>query len=169
MSPHLFADDISDIDFEQLKEAGYELMILDFDNTLEPWGSDELSNERELLIRRIQLIGMKVVIISNGKRKRLRGVDAFIQGVDVIPEARKPFPYKTRRYLSKRGIKTYHTVIIGDQLFTDILMGNLLGCFTIKVNPISEQEFFWTRLMRKLEKLLLKFIKNKTVLEEMKR
>ncbi|OAA30051.1 haloacid dehalogenase [Kosmotoga arenicorallina S304] len=169
VNPHLFIDDVSDIDFEQLKEAGYELVILDFDNTLEPWGSDELSKEKELLIRRIQLVGLKIVIISNGRRTRLRNIEAFIPGVEIISEARKPFPHKARKYLHKRGIKPYHSVVIGDQLFTDVLMGNLLGAFTIKVNPISEREFYWTRMMRRIEKLFLKLIKRKTALEEIRR
>ncbi|WP_290645232.1 YqeG family HAD IIIA-type phosphatase [Kosmotoga sp.] len=169
INPHLFVDDISDVDFEQLKEAGYELVILDFDNTLEPWGSDELSKERELLIRRIQLVGLKIVIISNGRRLRLRNIEAFVPGVEIISEARKPLPRKARKYLNRKGIKPYHSVVIGDQLFTDILMGNLLGAFTIKVNPISEKEFYWTRMMRKIEKLFLRFIKRKTALEEIRR
>ena len=114
-------------------------------------------------------MGLKIVIISNGRRLRLRNIEAFVPGVEIISEARKPLPRKARKYLNRKGIKPYHSVVIGDQLFTDILMGNLLGAFTIKVNPISEKEFYWTRMMRKIEKLFLRFIKRKTALEEIRR
>ena len=47
-----------------------------------------------------------------------------------------------------------HTALIGDQVFTDILGGNLLGVRTILVEPLSEQEFPTTRLIRRLERLI---------------
>jgi len=48
------------------------------------------------------------------------------------------------------------TAVIGDQLFTDVLGGNRLGLFTILVSPISDKEFIWTRIVRKLEKHVLR-------------
>lgn len=60
----------------------------------------------------------------------------------------------------------HKTVVVGDQLFTDVLMGNLLGAFTIKVVPLSNKEFFWTRIMRKLEAVVLKIIESSAELKE---
>ena len=51
---------------------------------------------------------------------------------------------------------THNTAVIGDQLFTDVLGGNRLGLFTILVTPVSEKEFIWTRIVRKLERIVLK-------------
>ena len=48
------------------------------------------------------------------------------------------------------------TAVIGDQLFTDVLGGNRLGIFTVLVSPISDKEFIWTRIVRMLEKSILK-------------
>ena len=54
------------------------------------------------------------------------------------------------------NIYASNTAVIGDQIFTDILGGNILGLYTILVDPISSKEFFWTRLMRMAEALVLK-------------
>ena len=56
--------------------------------------------------------------------------------------------------MKKESLKASETLFIGDQLFTDILTGNLLKTYTIKVEPIDlEHEFPITKFLRKLEKL----------------
>jgi len=52
------------------------------------------------------------------------------------------------------GTQAQSTALIGDQVFTDILGGNLLGVRTILVEPLSTQEFPTTRLIRRLERLV---------------
>jgi predicted HAD superfamily phosphohydrolase YqeG len=46
--------------------------------------------------------------------------------------------------------------VIGDQIFTDVLGGNRLNLHTILVNPINRKEFFFTRLVRLVEKFVMK-------------
>jgi len=46
------------------------------------------------------------------------------------------------------------TVMIGDQIFTDILGGNLLNLHTILIKPISDKEFIGTKINRWLEKVI---------------
>jgi hypothetical protein len=41
--------------------------------------------------------------------------------------------------------------VVGDQVFTDILGGNLVGAYTVLVPPLREGEFFYTRFIRMLE------------------
>jgi len=48
------------------------------------------------------------------------------------------------------------TALVGDQLFTDILGGNRLGLHTILVRPQSAREFPLTRVVRVLERALLR-------------
>ena len=50
---------------------------------------------------------------------------------------------------------TANTVVIGDQLFTDMLGGNRLGFLTILVRPVDANEFFATILTRTAEKIAL--------------
>ncbi|MDK2944802.1 haloacid dehalogenase [Mesotoga sp. HF07.pep.5.2.highcov] len=154
-TPHLFATTVMDIDFDSLKDSGYRLIIFDFDNTLEKWGATSVSKEKRLLISRVERLGLEVVLISNGKSSRLGKIERELGKTKVISRARKPFTFKAKRVLKDFGIPPYKTVIVGDQLFTDIIMGNLLGAYTVKVEPISDREFFWTKLVRRVEGLIL--------------
>ena len=47
-------------------------------------------------------------------------------------------------------------IMIGDQLFTDILGGNRFGVKTILVTPIEKKESIHTRIKRPFEKIILK-------------
>lgn len=45
-------------------------------------------------------------------------------------------------------------VVIGDQIFTDILFGKLIGAYTIKVEPLdTSKEFITTKIFRFFERL----------------
>jgi predicted HAD superfamily phosphohydrolase YqeG len=47
------------------------------------------------------------------------------------------------------------TAVIGDQVFTDVLGGNLAGAFTILVQPIDRVDLPHTWFLRFLERRLL--------------
>ena len=59
------------------------------------------------------------------------------------------------------GLRPGQVAVIGDQIFTDILGGNRLGLYTILVTPLCEKEFIWTRLIRRLESLVLEKMKRR--------
>jgi predicted HAD superfamily phosphohydrolase YqeG len=46
--------------------------------------------------------------------------------------------------------------VIGDQLFTDVLGGNLLGMTTVLVAPLSSSDLPHTLVLRQLEALVLR-------------
>lgn len=46
--------------------------------------------------------------------------------------------------------------MVGDQLFTDVLGGNLVGMYTVLVPPLAQQELGYTRLVRRLERWILR-------------
>ena len=54
------------------------------------------------------------------------------------------------------GLEKSQVAVIGDQIFTDILGGNITGLFTILVTPIPSKEFWWTTFVRKIEKFAMK-------------
>jgi predicted HAD superfamily phosphohydrolase YqeG len=47
------------------------------------------------------------------------------------------------------------TAVIGDQLFTDILGGNLLGLTTVLVVPLSQRDLPHTVLLRLIERRIM--------------
>ena len=54
--------------------------------------------------------------------------------------------------------------MIGDELITDILGGNRMHFTTILVNGISETEPFWTRIIRIIERKIVKKLNKKGIL-----
>ncbi len=53
------------------------------------------------------------------------------------------------------GTDADSSVMVGDQLFTDIRGANRLGIYSILVSPLSNRELFHTRIKRRFEKMIL--------------
>ena len=77
-------------------------------------------------------------------------------GFDLVDHAVKPLPFAFLRALSKVGAHRSEAAVVGDQLFTDILGGRLLGMRTILVAPLSQTDLPHTLILRRLEALVLK-------------
>ena len=158
ISPNEWREGILDIDYDFLIEHGFEVFVFDFDNTLAPWRSTDVPEEHLDLLRDLKKRSL-VLIASNG---RPRDVDL---GVEVIWRSYKPFGFKVKRRLREMGVDFKRVVVIGDQLFTDVLFGNSIGAYTIKVQPISEEEALFTKFNRLLEKIFSKLVVQKPSLK----
>ncbi|HEY5433287.1 MAG TPA: HAD hydrolase-like protein, partial [Coriobacteriia bacterium] len=99
--------------------------------------------------------GFRVCAVSNNWHERVRIVAAGL-GVDLVDHAVKPFPFAFLRALSRVGGRAREAAVIGDQLFTDILGGKLLGMRTVLVQPLSATDLTHTLLLRRLEAIVLK-------------
>ncbi|MGJ7044577.1 hypothetical protein HNR52_000761 [Thermoanaerobacterium thermosulfurigenes] len=153
--PDMYANSIYDIDFENLKKRGITSLIFDIDNTLVP--QKVLNPDRKVinLFKFLKSKGFKVCLISNNTTKRVNNFtkDTGVKGISWAIKPRKSAFYKALEMLDSTPDET---AIIGDQIFTDILGGHRVGLFTILVRPLSSEEFGWTKIMRKLEKKVLK-------------
>ncbi len=52
-------------------------------------------------------------------------------------------------------------VVVGDQLFTDVLGGNRTGLHTILVVPVASTDGLMTRFNRRMERVVLKKMRKK--------
>ena len=57
-----------------------------------------------------------------------------------------------------KNYKKNKVLVIGDQLFTDIWGGNKMGLNTALVTPRYQKEFFYTKIIRKIERKVLKIL-----------
>lgn len=141
-----------------LRERGIQGMLLDLDNTLCPWGSREVTPARREWIERAKS-HFKLCIVSNTfKGRRLHAVGADL-GLPTV--ARWGLGRKPGRGGILAGLKLIETtpgesVIIGDQIFADILGGNRAGLLTIWIPPLDPHEFISTWLMRGVERAVLR-------------
>jgi len=160
--PKLYKPSIYEVDLSSLKKENIQGIILDLDNTLVPWGEKEASKEVIDWIGLVKSKGFKLCLVSNShlySRKVNRLSNAL--KIPAIAGAFKPFPRAFRRATQIMNTSSSQTAVIGDQIFTDILGGNYLGMYTILVTPLSPKEFFTTRIVRKIERIVLQKTTNK--------
>lgn len=154
LCPDECVDTVLDIDLDGLYQLGIRALILDVDNTLLGWGTDEITPEvRDWVVRALQR-GFKVCIASNGTRERVRRIASEL-GVPAISKAIKPRKRPFRRAMQILGVSAAETAVVGDQIFTDVLGGNRMDLYTILINPVSKRELRTTRMVRRVERRVL--------------
>ena len=129
-------------------------MILDVDNTLVPWGETEMAPATRSWLEGLRASGFRICLVSNNRRREVESLAEEL-GFPVILGAAKPMRRAFVRAMGLLGTGPSETAVIGDQIFTDILGGNLAGAYTVLVNPLSRREFFTTRVSRQVERLVL--------------
>lgn len=153
--PKIYVSSITDIQVEWLKELGIKGVLFDLDNTIIRRDSYRFPPEVASYICELRQHGLKVCIISNNRRKRVVAIAGLLE-VPSIHRAVKPLVKSFRRAMKMLGTSAKETVLVGDQIFTDILGGNLAGLHTILVVPMQGKDFWGSRLIcRPLEKLVL--------------
>ena len=141
------------IDFEQLYKEGYRGIIFDIDNTLVPHGAP--ADDRAVsLFEQLKKTGYECCLVSNNKRAR---VEMFNRDVNVhtVWKANKPLPRGYREAMEKMGTDRENTLVVGDQIFTDLWGGSFMGLKTIMVLPINPKEEIQIVLKRILERPIL--------------
>ncbi len=153
-SPDLFHTDVHAIDLEALRASGVDTILVDLDNTLLPRDTNEVPDSLREWACGLVDSGFKVSLVSNNWHERVNAVAEEL-GFNLVAKAVKPFPFAFLIALRRLGSKRRNAVMIGDQLFTDVLGGNLLGMKTILVEPLSATDLPHTLMLRKLEALVL--------------
>lgn len=161
--PNEFKTDIFEIDYENLFRTKHSLIIFDFDNTLVPYRTKKLNEKVIDLIKNIKNIGFDILIATNGRNSRFNLIKEELNSLDINVQtlSLKPTNFKIMKHVKKLNHQPRDCVLIGDQLFTDVIAGNVSGFYTIKVEPLSKNEKAITKFNRKLEKISLKIMRKK--------
>ncbi|RFU66177.1 YqeG family HAD IIIA-type phosphatase [Bacillus sp. V59.32b] len=155
---------IFDITPESLKAKGVKGIITDLDNTLVEWDRPTATPKLIQWFDNMRDHGILVTIVSNNNENRVRSFSDPLQ-IPFIFQARKPMGKAFRKAIKNMGLKREETVVIGDQLLTDVLGGNRNGFHTILVVPVARTDGFITRFNRNIERRILTFFKRKGMLE----
>ncbi|OLV19495.1 YqeG family HAD IIIA-type phosphatase [Deinococcus marmoris] len=157
LRPDDLIDDIQSLTPEFLARRGLRGLLLDLDNTLVPYGSYEEAAAAGMFrwARELRDSGIGMYLLSNATGRRA----AFWLerlGFSGVGLAGKPHPRAYRRALAELGLPAHQAGMVGDQLFTDVLGGNLSGMHTILVRPIVSNSLPHTRVARQLERVVLR-------------
>jgi HAD superfamily phosphatase (TIGR01668 family) len=153
--PKLYASAINRVDPQQLRLRGVRGAIVDLDNTLVGFRALAPLEEDALWIARAKEAGVRVVVLTNNGTPWASTVAQNL-GVPCIPRARKPLPFGFRRALKLLEIEAHEAVVIGDQLFTDVLGAKLAGLDVILVHPLVRRDPWNTRPLRWVERILMR-------------
>lgn len=168
LCPRVIIERVQDIDIEELREQGYRGLIFDLDNTLVSWRRWSLNPAVKEWLDRAQTLGFRVCILSNCLFRRRVARFSRLAGIPAIPKAKKPRKIWFQQALDLLGTRVEETIVVGDQVFTDVLGGNRMGLYTILVLPVDRREFYVTILQRTVEKIVLSRLRRNGMLREVR-
>lgn len=156
--PKKYVDSVNDINFSVLYQQGYRAVLFDVDNTLVPYDVMDAPSELVAFIRALEEIGFAIGLVSNNSSTRVSALNRKLN-LEIMPNAMKPFTFRLKRILKELNVRPTKAIFVGDQLFTDVWVGNSMGLYTVLVKPIQKKEQFITWIKRGLESLVLKGFK----------
>jgi len=167
LRPKVYVNSVYNIDLKKLKKIKkIKGIIVDLDNTLVAWGEKEVSQRIVDWVKEAKKIGLKICIVSNTNSKRVAEL-AQIFDIPYHSKYFKPFSIAFNNGLKILDTKKSETVVIGDQIFTDIWGGNRLKLLTILVTPIVKKDSIGTFLHRNIEKIIISFwLRKNTIRKE---
>lgn len=162
--PMMYQKNIFDINYEKLKKQGIKVLAFDLDNTILKIDDATFDEPTKNLLEHLQN-DFKIAIITNNTGHRIKKISFDALQIIAIPYALKPLPVGLKRLVKRCKCKKEEICIIGDQLVTDVLGGNLFGAFTVLVDPLGEKDLKVTSLNRMIERKKLKKLAANGLLE----
>lgn len=160
LKPDIKLNRVTDISTDLLKKYGIKALILDVDNTLSTHHGEVLTDGLESWLSAMRENGIRLIILSNSKQARVEPFAKKI-GLPFISMGLKPLPFKFSSARKLIGANKSETAIVGDQIFTDTLGGNLYGITTILLDPIKLESSKSFKFKRKIERAVYKIYKIK--------
>ena len=149
--PEYKFEKFNDITPEFLSSLGVKGVLLDIDNTLEPY-EHALPGEHVISwLNALSEYGIRTAIVSNNNRERVETFNKEI-GMPAYAKAGKPFKKNLLRAMKDMGTDASDTVFIGDQILTDVWAAHNAGIIAILVPPINDKKDIFTRFKQLLEK-----------------
>lgn len=145
---------ITDVDVDELAASGVRCVLFDRDNTVVPRDTGVAPEPVIDWICRVREAGIALCMVSNNFHSQQVEASAAELGCAVVHHAMKPAPFAVRRALALVGVEASEAVLIGDQVFTDVMAGNLAGVRTILVEPQSTSDLWYTHIFRVFERAI---------------
>ena len=156
LSPTRYVASVDRIDLAGLWAAGKRAILLDRDNTLVPRDSGVVPAEVAAWLDRARAMGFELCMVSNNWHRDQVARSAHDLGMDFISHAMKPAPFALHAGLRRIGANRAESILVGDQLYTDVWAGNFAGVDTILVRPQTTSDLWYTQIFRIFERRALR-------------
>ena len=127
---------VTDIRPEDLAARGIRLVLADLDNTLAPYKVEEPSPQVVQWKEELEARGIRLFLLSNSRKPGRAQRFAEKLGIPYQGHSGKPRKAGYLRAMERMGCTPKETVMVGDQIFTDVLGANNAGVVPLLVEPI---------------------------------
>ncbi|MDR1537719.1 MAG: YqeG family HAD IIIA-type phosphatase [Clostridiales bacterium] len=158
--PDHYYDSVFEIPYRQLKASNIKFIFFDVDNTLAEFNFRKPQERTVSLLKRLGKMGFTVCLLTNNGKRSLSRFNKNLN-LPAYCQSLKPLAGKARKAMKALDATPESSVIIGDQVLTDIWCGKKLNIKTILVKPLSKKDIWTVHLKRGFEGLILKQYKKK--------
>ncbi len=143
-----------DISFD-IERLGYECVLLDVDNTVLTRDTRTVPRDILLWLSKLKSTGIGVCFLSNNFHRDVLEV-ANELNISIVAKALKPLPFGFYRACKLMDVSPKQTLMIGDQLGTDIVGAHIAGLHAYMVCPLATEDLPYAKVMRVFERAFLK-------------
>lgn len=137
-----------------LLACGFENVLLDMDNTILSRATHDIPRDVRAWLADVREAGVNICLLSNNWHASPYEVAQQLD-LPVVAKACKPLPHGYLAARAKLGARSANTVVVGDQLSTDVVGAHILGMKAYLVCPLVEQDLKHTLVLRAAERALL--------------
>ena len=148
--PTLATKHLLDVTPQMLRDLNVTAVLLDIDNTLSHHGAPIPFDGVVDWTKAMTAAGFQLMIVSNNTKERVTPFAAKF-GLPFIWRACKPLPIGYLKAAKALHVRHRETVIIGDQIYTDVVGANCIGMRSILVEPAEHENGWSFRIRRHFE------------------
>ncbi len=155
LSPERYFTRVSRISVSKdIVDEGFKHVLLDMDNTVLPRDGSGIPRDVVYWLSCLRRAGIAVCLLSNNWHESpYRAAQEL--GLPVVAKACKPLPHAFLIARDRIGARSATTLVVGDQLSTDILGAHVLGMKAYLVCPLVEADLKHTQVLRGIEGAML--------------
>ena len=151
--PTFWLKSVLSIDADFLEKNQVRALVLDMDNTLSMHDDPDAEDGVMEWLEEMKSLGVKMRVVSNNTARRVAPL-AQRMGLEFTANGAKPLTFGVNHAVKAMNAKKSETLVIGDQIFTDVLAGNFAGIRTVLVEPFHLENKWTFRLKRRIESLV---------------
>ncbi|NEW65396.1 YqeG family HAD IIIA-type phosphatase [Carnobacteriaceae bacterium zg-84] len=139
---------------EALQTHDIHTVLVDLDNTIVAWCDPLGTPALKEWLQTLKEAHIQVAIVSNNRQNRVAKV-ANTLDIPYVASAKKPLSSGLKKAMENLQSTPDKTIMVGDQLLTDIVAGTLSKMRTVMVKPLVNSDYFMTKINRFFERRIL--------------
>ncbi len=130
-------ESIFDLRPADLAAKGITLLLADLDNTLTPYSSEIPTGEIRAWKEELEAHGITLFVVSNSRKSTRVPNYCGKLGIGYVRHAGKPKIKGFLKAMNSLDRRPEETLMVGDQIFTDVLGAKRAGLRVVLVEPIE--------------------------------